>query len=100
MIRHIVLYKFKQDTLKSEITAIFTKLAKLKDLIEGVNDFHWGAYSGSSDKNRGYNYAITVDIVDASVFIEYSPHPLHVEVRKEMAPLLEGDLLMFDFDLI
>ena len=100
MIRHIVLYKFKQDISKAEIAKIFDKLCKLKDLIKGVHDLRWGIYSGSSDKNAGFNYALTVDVVDPSVFLEYSPHPLHMEVRKEMAPMLAGDLLMFDFNLV
>ncbi len=100
MIRHIVLYRFKPGHSKADITAIFTKLSKLKGLVKGVEDFRWGEYVGPPDKNAGYTYAITVDLSDASVFAEYSPHPLHMEVRQAMAPLLEGSPLMFDFNLV
>ena len=101
MIRHIVLYRFKSDVPSSQIDALFTMLSELKSLVSGIHALEWGAYRSSANKNAGYNYALTVDLEDESVFVAYSPHPLHVQVRQEMAPLLEGNepLLMFDFIL-
>ncbi|MBS3903970.1 MAG: Dabb family protein [Simkania sp.] len=101
MIRHIVLYKIRKEVPQEKIAAIFTKLISLKNLVKGIKEFHWGPYCGSSDKNFGYNYAITVDLVNESVFAEYSPHPVHNAVREEMATILEATapLLMFDFEM-
>ena len=101
MIRHIVLYRFKETIPTEEIHAVLNKLAKLKDLVAGVEALEWGAYQGKTPNTAGYNYGLSVDLLDNSVFAEYSPHPLHQEVRKEMAPLLEKEdpVLMFDFEL-
>lgn len=101
MIRHIVLYRFKLDSPEQEIINVFNKLAKLKDLVTGITALEWGPYCGKAPQSAGYNYGLSVDIIDESVFIDYSPHPLHIEVRKEMAPMLapNAPLLMFDFVL-
>ncbi|MEI8300786.1 MAG: Dabb family protein [Chlamydiota bacterium] len=101
MIRHIVLYKIKKDVDPIEIKKIFEKLLTLKSFIRGIHDFQWGPYCGSSPSAVDYTHVITVDLQDATVFKEYSPHPVHQEVRKMMEPILEKDhpLLMFDFIL-
>ncbi len=101
MIRHIVLYRFKPEISPKEIEAVFTKLAKLKQLVSGIHSLEWGAYHGNANKNNGYSYGLTVDVIDDSVFAVYSPHPLHMEVRQEMVPMLQSDAptLMFDFIL-
>ena len=99
MIRHIVLYRFKPEFTDKEIIPLFNKLTQLKNLVPGVEAMQWGKYCGKGDKNAGYTYGLSVDIADESVFLTYSPHPLHNEVRQQMAPLLAEDepLLMFDF---
>ena len=101
MLRHIVLYKFKGNIPEENIIKVFKKLAELKNLVPGIDQLQWGPYQSTTNKNQGYNYGLTVDLIDDTVFQTYSPHPLHMEVREEMKTMLEGPepLLMFDFML-
>ena len=64
VIRHIVLFKFKQDAAKQDIDDAFSTLLALRDKIPGIISIKVGRYESHEELNKGFNYGFTIDFED------------------------------------
>ena len=81
MIRHIVLFKIK-DEYKDEIPQLVQNFYGMKGRIEGLVDLESGAdflHSG-----RSYDLALLTVFENREAFEAYQTHPVHQPVRKRM----------------
>ena len=81
MIRHIVLFKIK-DEYKSEIPQLVEKFYGMKGKIEGMLDLEAGMdvlHSG-----RSYDLALITVFDSMASFEAYQTHPVHMPVRARM----------------
>ena len=78
MIRHIVLFKIK-DEYKSEIPQLVKNFYGMKGKIEGMTDLEAGAdFLGSE---RSYDLALITVFEDRASFDAYQTHPVHMPVK-------------------
>jgi heme-degrading monooxygenase HmoA len=81
MIRHIVLFKIK-DEYKSEIPQLVQNFYSMKGKIEGMLDLESGQDVYHSD--RSYDLALITVFDSMKSFQAYQNHPVHMPVKKRM----------------
>lgn len=96
ILRHVVLFKFKDDVTDGQIDEVTLAFAKLPSQIDAIVDFEWGTDVSVEGKAKGFTHAFVVGFRDAAGRDEYLPHPAHQDFVKLVGPRLE-DVLVFDF---
>lgn len=81
MIRHIVLFKIK-DEFKDEIPQLVKNFYGMKGKIEGMLDLEAGQDVLHSE--RSYDLALITVFDSMASFQAYQTHPVHQPVRKRM----------------
>ncbi len=81
MIRHIVLFKIK-DEYKEEIPQLVQNFYGMKGKIEGMTDLEAGADILHSE--RSYDVALITTFDTRAAFDAYQTHPVHMPVKKRM----------------
>ena len=96
VLRHIVIFKFKETTTEAEIKEIVAAFAALKDKIDTITAYEAGTNISPEDKAKGFTHCFVVSFDSAAGRDAYLPHPAH----KEFVALLSGkleDAFVFDF---
>ena len=81
MIRHIVLFKIK-DEYKDELPQLVENFYGMKGRIEGMLDLEAGADVYHSE--RSYDLALITTFDTMESFQAYQIHPVHLPVKKRM----------------
>lgn len=96
LLRHVVLFKFKEDVTKEQVKEITDAFAALPKKIKQIKDFEWGTDVSVENKAAGYTHGFIVSFESEKGRDEYLPHPSHQEFVKLVGPRLDG-VLVFDF---
>jgi hypothetical protein len=97
MLRHVVLFKFRDDTTVEQLAAINDGLGALPGLIAELK-----AYKFGPDLRLGsgtWDYAVTADFDDAAGWLTYDEHPEHNRVRSECFAPVVVDRVSVRFDI-
>ena len=89
MIRHIVLFKIKEE-FKSEIPQLVKNFYTMKGKVEGLLALEAGADILGSE--RSYDLALICTFADRASFDAYQTHPAHMPVKKRMHEVREGSV--------
>ena len=95
MIRHIVLFKIK-DEYKAELPQLVQNFYGMKGKIEGMLDLEAGQDILGSE--RSYDLGLSTLFVDRAAFDAYQTHPVHMPVKKRMHEVREGSVAC-DFEV-
>ncbi len=95
MIRHIVLFKIK-DEYKAEIPQLVKNFYGMKGKIEGMLDLEAGQDVLHSE--RSYDLALITVFADMASFQAYQTHPVHLPVKKRMHEVRSASVAC-DFEL-
>ncbi len=96
LLRHVVLFKFKEGTSEKDVKRITDAFAALPGRIDAIHSFEWGTDVSVENKAAGYTHGFLVTFRDAEGRKEYLPHPAHEEFKKIVGPHLAG-VLVFDY---
>ncbi|PQJ28675.1 Dabb family protein [Rubritalea profundi] len=88
-LRHLVMFKFKDDAKAEQITSIEKHFASLPKKINTIIDFEWGTNVSNEKKNDGLTHCFFVSFKDQAGLDVYSPHPAHQAFVKELLPILD-----------
>lgn len=77
MIRHVVLFKFKEGTSEADVKKITDAFAKLPEQIAEIADFEWGTNDSPEGLAQGFTHCFLVTFKDAKARDAYLPHPAH-----------------------
>lgn len=101
MLKHLVLLKFREHLSEQDLNAIVNGLSDLKKSLPGIMSFSYGSYIGEGKRNKGYNYAFSMDFVDQEFLQEYLEHPKHIQVKERIDRALAEDdgMLVFEYAL-
>ncbi|KAJ3369913.1 hypothetical protein GGF31_004989 [Allomyces arbusculus] len=105
-VRHIVLFKLKEDASPDAIAHMKAEILALKDRLphlvmsvtvnESFTTRHKG-FSTWTDKNGAWIVLDSV-LVSREALAEYSPHPIHQDVvQNAIKPILD-DIMAVDYD--
>lgn len=78
MIKHLVLFRFREDAGSAAIDAIIAGLNGLPALIADIRSFQVGRDILRSE--RSYDLALVSDFVDLAALERYQVHPEHQKV--------------------
>ncbi|MFO1541263.1 MAG: Dabb family protein [Chloroflexota bacterium] len=98
MIRHIVLFRWKEGTTPEQIAAALTGLRALPAQIPQIRAYVVGADIGGMDGH--WDVAVTGDFDDLAAFRAYFDHPAHqAVVHERILPIREARaVLQVDLD--
>lgn len=96
MLRHVVLFKFKEDVSDAKIDEVVTAFSKLPDKIDAIHDFEWGEENSPENLSKGLTHCFLVTFKTEDDRAAYLPHPAHQEFVKLVTPVV-ADVLVVDY---
>ncbi len=95
-VRHIVLFKFKDDVEKAKVEEIVTAFGELKNQISEIAEYEAGTNVSPENLEQGFTHCFVVTFKTIADRDAYLPHQAH----KKFVELLDGKIdkvLVFDF---
>ncbi len=96
MLRHVVLFKFKDGTTPEQIKKIEDAFRALPGQIPAIQDFEWGTDVSVENISAGFTHCFLVTFADAAGRDAYLPHPAHKAFGGVLGPHLDK-VLVFDY---
>jgi len=95
-VRHVVLFKFKDDTTAEQKKTVEDAFCELPKKIGEIVDFEWGTNISPENRDQGFTHCFLVTFNDAKGRDVYLPHPAHKAFGKVAGPYLDK-VLVIDF---
>jgi len=96
LLRHIVLFKFKEDASEAEIARVEEVFADLPDKISEIKDFEWGINNSPENLNKNFTHGFLLTFDSEEGRDIYLPHPDHKAFVEIVSPILE-DVFVLDY---
>jgi hypothetical protein len=96
LLRHVVLFKFKESSSEEDITKVEEAFSALPDKISEIEDYEWGTNNSPEGLNKGFTHCFFVTFKSEEDRAVYLPHPAHKEFINILEPHLE-DVLVIDY---
>ncbi len=93
--RHVVIFKFKEDTSAEKINEVIETFASLSGKINSIKSFEWGT-NKSKELTDGFTHCFVVTFANEAGLEEYLNNPDLKEFRKSLSGPLEK-ALAFDY---
>lgn len=89
MLRHVVLFQFKDSSSQAEVQAVVDAFRALPSKISQVADFEYGTNNSPEGLDGGLTHCFLVSFQSAADRDAYLPHPAHLEFVELLKPHLE-----------
>ncbi|MBT8186702.1 MAG: Dabb family protein [Croceitalea sp.] len=96
VLRHVVLFKFKETTSAEDLANIESTFAKLPSKINVIQDFEWGLNNSPEGLEKGFTHCFFVTFNSEAGRDIYLPHPDHKAFVEIASPHIE-DVLVVDY---
>ncbi|MBT8183326.1 MAG: Dabb family protein [Eudoraea sp.] len=96
VLRHVVLFKFKDDVPQEKITEIEQAFSALPSKISQIADYEWGINNSPEGLNKGLTHCFFVTFKSEADREIYLPHPDHQAFVQLLGPSLE-DVTVVDY---
>ena len=94
VLRHVVMFQFKEDTEAGTIREIEEAFASLPDKIEAIRAFEWGTDVSVEGKAGGFSHCFLVTFARVEDRDTYLPHPAHQEFVSLVRSHVEKSLVL------
>lgn len=94
LLRHIVLFSFKEGSTDEQIKAITDAFAALPKKIKQIKTFEWGVNNSPESLNEGFTHCFFVTFTSEKDRAIYLPHPDHVAFGNILRPILDKVLVI------
>ena len=94
VLRHVVLFKFKEGTSPEQIRKIESAFCALPGKVDAIHDFEWGTDVGVENLSLGFTHCFVVTFISEAKRGEYLPHPAHKEFGALLGPYLDKVLVV------
>ena len=98
MIRHCVLFSFKEGTTENEVKRIEDEFHLLKFAIPEIAEMEWGLNNSPEGKTHGFTHMFLLTFSTVYARDSYLIHPDHMAFSGMVGPYLE-DVLVFDYEI-
>jgi hypothetical protein len=89
VMRHVVLFKFKDAATAEQVRAVEEKFRGLKSRIPEILDLEWGTNVSPEKHSQGFTHCFFLTFRDAAARDAYLPHPAHKEFGAQLGPILD-----------
>ncbi len=96
MLRHVVLFKFKEGASNEKIKEIEDAFRDLPKRIDTIADFEWGTNNSPEGLAKGFTHCFFVSFADEKGRETYLPHPAHQEFIEVLKPALD-EVMVIDY---
>ena len=96
VLRHVVLFKFKEDATKAQIDNVVEEFGKLPKKINEIHDYEWGTNNSPEKHDKGHTHCFLVTFKSEEDRDAYLPHPAHQAFVKVLLPILD-DVTVVDY---
>lgn len=96
VLRHVVLFKFKDGTSAEAIRTIENAFCALPTQIDAIYGFEWGTDVSVENRQKGFTHCFVVTFLSEADRAVYLPHPAHKELGQTLGPHLD-DVLVVDY---
>ncbi|MFZ5831950.1 MAG: Dabb family protein [Planctomycetota bacterium] len=94
LLRHVVLFKFKDGTSDADVKKIEDAFRSLPNKVPEIVDFEWGTNNSPEGKAEGFTHCFFLTFKDAKGRDIYLPHPAHKEFGNVLRPHLDKVLVV------
>lgn len=88
MIKHIVIFKWREDVTEADVSAVLDDLRALPDAIDALEDYLAAPDLGLSEGNG--DFAIVATLANAEALRSYVDHPQHVAVVTRLRAMADS----------
>ena len=96
VLRHVVLFKFKEGTSKEDIQKIEEAFSALPSKIPEIADYEWGTNNSPEGLDKGFTHVFFLTFKSEEDRAVYLPHPDHKAFGEILGPHLE-DVHVMDY---
>ena len=96
VLRHVVMFKFKESATPANIKLVEEEFAKLPQKIGGIQSFEWGTNSSPEGMNQGLTHCFILTFTSDKDRDAYLIHQAHKDFGKLLGPYLDK-VTVFDF---
>ncbi|MEN6429213.1 MAG: Dabb family protein [Phycisphaerales bacterium] len=89
VLRHVVLFQFKEGTSAEDIRKIENAFSALPSKIDVICGFEWGTDVSVENLQKGFTHCFIVSFRSEADRDAYAKHPAHVEFGGLLGPSLE-----------
>ncbi|MFN7844139.1 MAG: Dabb family protein [Pirellula sp.] len=89
MLRHVVLFKFKDTSSKEDVQKVVDAFRSLKSSIPQVADFEYGTDNSPEGLANGFTHCFFITFKSEADRDVYLPHPKHKEFVEVLKPHLD-----------
>jgi quinol monooxygenase YgiN len=93
-VRHVVLFKFKDDATPDQVHAVENAFRELPHKIPGILDYEWGTNISPENLAAGYTHCFFLTFKDEAARDAYLPHPAHKDFGTLLHPYLDKVLVI------
>lgn len=94
LLRHVVLFKFKDETPAEDVRKVEEAFRALPTQIREIHGFEWGTDVSVEGIARGYTHCFFVTFRSAADRDTYLPHPAHKAFGQILRPHLDSVLVL------
>lgn len=89
VLRHVVLFKFKDGTTSEQIRRIENAFCAMPSKVDAIYDFEWGTDVSVENRSEGFTHCFVVTFLSEADRAKYLPHPAHKEFGSVLGPHLD-----------
>ncbi|WP_435625723.1 Dabb family protein [Flagellimonas sp.] len=90
VLRHMVIFKFNEDSSEADIDKLNTAFTKLPEAIPEIVDFEWGLNQSPENFDQDFTHCYLVTFKSEKDRDSiYAPHPAHMAFVESIQPHLE-----------
>jgi quinol monooxygenase YgiN len=94
LLRHVVLFKFKDEATPDDIHKVEEAFRDLPDIIHGIKGFEWGKNNSPEHLNDGFTHCFVVTFSSEKDRDAYLPHPAHQAFVALLKPYLDKAMVV------
>lgn len=89
MLRHVVLFKFKDSATPEQVKEVENAFKSLPSAIKEIKDFEWGTNNSPENLNEGLTHCFLLSFNSEKDRDAYLPHPAHKAFGAILKPYLD-----------
>lgn len=94
VLRHVVMFKFKDEVSKAQVQEVVDAFAALPKRISEIQDFEWGTDVSVENRADGFTHCFLVSFKDEKAREIYLPHAAHKEFIALVGPRIDKVLVV------
>lgn len=96
VLRHVVLFKFKEGTAEEDIEKVEDAFSALPSKIPEIMAYEWGTNNSPEGLDKGFTHSFFLTFKSEDDRAVYLPHPDHRAFGEVLGPHLD-DVLVIDY---